>query len=364
MTAYWLIISGFTAIIFLYFFCIVFLAFKLNKTKEANHFEHNIKTDIIIAFRNEEQNIANLIDDLNKQSCSNCKFILVDDHSTDKSFEMACLKTSYNQRFVVLQLPPGMFGKKQALEYGIKRSNSKYILFTDADCRLNTNWVSTIVSDMSCYNLDFCSGAFLIHNYTNTFQKLQAIETLFLTAVGHALISLGKPVLCNGANMAIIRGHNEIPLLNNISSGDDIFRLQHAVMTNRKVWYTTAKNTLVYSKAEPTLSKLIQQKVRWIGKAKHYSDKFSMVFTAFVALTQITLIISVFCFPAKIWVSLWVVKILSEIILITKAINVYEQKFSLLHILLVGVLYPIYSTIIGIFSIFYVPQWKGRTIKT
>lgn len=357
------LIIGFTAVILLYFLSVYILTIKLNKTESDTTLKPETYVDIVIAFRNEEQTIVALIDSLIRQSYHNCKFILVDDHSTDNSLSIAIAKTKNEQRFQILQLPDNLVGKKDALKYGIKQCKGEFILFTDADCEISPNWVETITKEMTHNNLEFCSGALLIHDCKNILQKLQAVETLFLTAVGHSLISCKKPVLCNGANIAIKRETNDTPLLNHVSSGDDIFRLQQAVKAKRKIGYTTAKEAQIFSKAEPTLLKMMQQKVRWIGKSKHYIDTFSLIFTAFVGLSQIVVAVSIFILPVKIWVTLWAAKIISETILTVKAMGVYEYKVSPFHIFAVGVLYPFYSVAIAIISLFYKPQWKGRKVK-
>ena len=358
-----ILIIGFTTVIFFYFLSVCILTIKLNKTERGAISKSDIYVNVVIAFRNEEAKIAALIDSLIKQSYHNCKFVLVDDHSTDNGLSVAFSKTKNEQRFQIFQLPANLAGKKDALEFGTKQCKGEFILFTDADCTINPNWVETMVNEMTHNNLEFCSGALLIHDCKNILQKLQAVETLFLTAVGHSLISCKKPVLCNGANIAIKRETNDTTLLNHVSSGDDIFRLQQAVKAKKRVGYTTVKETQVFSKAESTLLEMVQQKVRWIGKSKHYIETFSLIFTAFIGLSQVVAAVSIFILPVKIWITLLATKILSETILTVKAMSVYDHKVSPFNIFAVGILYPFYSVAIAIISLFYKPQWKGRKVK-
>ena len=108
---------------------------------------------------------------------------------------------------------------------------------------------------------------------------------------------------------------------------------------------------------------MIQQKVRWIGKSKHYIETFSLIFTAFIGLSQVVAAVSIFILPVKIWITLLATKILSETILTVKAMSVYDHKVSPFNIFAVGILYPFYSVAIAIISLFYKPQWKGRKVK-
>ena len=80
-----ILIVGFTTVIFLYFLSVCVLSIKLNKTESNTNLKPETCVDIVIAFRNEEQTIVALIDSLIRQSYHNCKFILVDDHSTDNA---------------------------------------------------------------------------------------------------------------------------------------------------------------------------------------------------------------------------------------------------------------------------------------
>ena len=98
---------------------------------------------IIIAVRNEENNISALLSDLQNQDfpVDNYEVIIVDDNSTDKSPNIVksfCKK--YPQLFHQLFLS-GSTGKKRALQKGIEHARGDVVVTTDADCRMSSGWL-------------------------------------------------------------------------------------------------------------------------------------------------------------------------------------------------------------------------------
>ena len=70
---------------------------------------------IVIAFRNEEENIPFLLEDLSKQDYPlKCiELILVDDFSNDNSFELTCLKESSFEQLNNKKIP----NKRNKIKY-------------------------------------------------------------------------------------------------------------------------------------------------------------------------------------------------------------------------------------------------------
>ena len=276
---------------------------------------------------------------------------MVDDHSTDNSPSIAIAKTKNEQRFQILQLPDNLVGKKDALKYGIKQCKGEFILFTDADCEISPNWVETITKEMTHNNLEFCSGALLIHDCKNILQKLQAVETLFLTAVGHSLISCKKPVLCNGANIAIKRETNDTTLLNHVSSGDDIFRLQQAVKAKRRIDTQLQKRhnilkSRTYFIENDTAKGALDRKIKTLHR-----DIFINIHGFYWSFPSCCSCFDIYL-ACKNMDNAFGYKILSETILTVKAMSVYDHKVSPFNIFAVGILYPFYSVAIAIISLF------------
>ena len=108
----------------------------------------NISVSVIIPFRNEENNIENLVSSLTRQSYSNgiLEFIFIDDHSEDSSNDLIRQKINQFDAPIKLLSLKETFGKKAAIQKGVEEAIGDMILTTDADCTMNKNWVTTMAN--------------------------------------------------------------------------------------------------------------------------------------------------------------------------------------------------------------------------
>ena len=92
---------------------------------------------MIVACRNEEEKLPLLLDCIARQDYPKELFevIIVDDNSTDKTFEIAS-EFAGSTKLIVLNNKGN--GKKQAVRTGIEASSGNLIITTDADCRWET----------------------------------------------------------------------------------------------------------------------------------------------------------------------------------------------------------------------------------
>lgn len=89
------------------------------------------RTSIIVPARNEESNLPALLDSLAELSPPPLEIIVVDDHSDDKTGEIA---RQYSTTVVTPEaIPPGWIGKSWACHTGALKAQGDYLLFTDAD---------------------------------------------------------------------------------------------------------------------------------------------------------------------------------------------------------------------------------------
>ncbi|MBM7681299.1 glycosyltransferase involved in cell wall biosynthesis [Pullulanibacillus pueri] len=92
------------------------------------------KLSIIIPARNEEENIAHLLDSLHAQTYHPYEIIVVNDGSSDQTKAVA---ESYGVKVIDCpKLPQGWTGKTWAVWNGFLRSTGELIAFLDADIRL------------------------------------------------------------------------------------------------------------------------------------------------------------------------------------------------------------------------------------
>jgi chlorobactene glucosyltransferase len=91
---------------------------------------------VLIPARNEELNIANILNSLLKQDYPNYEVIVLNDHSEDKTGKIISEIKQKHPELVVLNgkpLPEGWTGKCYACTQLHEASKGEYILFTDAD---------------------------------------------------------------------------------------------------------------------------------------------------------------------------------------------------------------------------------------
>ena len=97
--------------------------------------------DIIIPACNEEINIKNLYQEINKK-LRNIKYniIFVDDGSTDETFEEMKKLASKNKKIKVISFTRN-FGKDAAIYAGLKYSTSEYVAIIDADLQQDPKYI-------------------------------------------------------------------------------------------------------------------------------------------------------------------------------------------------------------------------------
>lgn len=182
------------------------------------------KTSIVVACRNEEKNIGNLLQSLSNQNYPKDKteIIIVNDHSDDETEKVIYDLVSKNIK--LLNLPENITGKKAALQYGISLATSDIILTTDADCIMGSDWIINMVSYYLTHKPKILVGPVAFNHNNSVFQKFQTMEFMSLVGSGAGAIGINHPIMCNGANLLFEKTVYENTLhANKYASGDDIF---------------------------------------------------------------------------------------------------------------------------------------------
>ena len=93
---------------------------------------------VIIAVRNEENDLPEALESMCRLNYSNYRLVVVNDRSTDSTPEiLAKFEKRYSHLTVIHidKLPVGWLGKNHALYKGYQSTKEEWILFTDADIR-------------------------------------------------------------------------------------------------------------------------------------------------------------------------------------------------------------------------------------
>ncbi len=101
--------------------------------------------------------------------------MVVDDGSTDDTYERACkLRQMYGSRLTVITQPNG--GKSTALNNGISRARGELVLCTDADSKLEPQTLREAVKHFADPEVAAVAGNVKIANRLNMLTRLQALE--------------------------------------------------------------------------------------------------------------------------------------------------------------------------------------------
>ncbi|KAI1298496.1 putative cytochrome P450 6d4 [Halotydeus destructor] len=119
------------------------------------------RVSVLVPARNEEEYLADCLLSLADQEYDNYEILVMDDASTDKTYEIAQTLSKTYTRITVHQstkLPEGWFGKSHAVDRLIKKATGDLILMTDADAVHRPNSIGFAVKNMADYDCDFLSG--------------------------------------------------------------------------------------------------------------------------------------------------------------------------------------------------------------
>lgn len=312
---------------------------------------------VVIALRNEEENLPRLLASLKGQTYSNLEILLVNDHSTDASQRIV---DEWNDHRVVWISSDGM-GKKAALRAGIQCAKGEMILTTDADTILPDTWVATMVAAFMEQQPALLIGPVSIQ-HADAWQRTE-YYTLEGTTVGSA--TMGMPVLCSGANLAFTAAWYQqcLPLLKpQIASGDDMFLLEATQKLKGKVACVKSKEATVYIEVVEDASAYLRQRARWASKAPHYTRWNTWLAATIVALTQVaTAGVWYLAYEQKYFFFVFVVKFIAEACLLKQVADYHRTDFPWQKSLLISMVYPFYTFVVALFAILP-QQWKERKI--
>jgi len=359
-------------LIILLFYAILIFKYRFgwNKIKKRRAAYFTPYVSIVIAMRNEENEIKRLLKSLQSQiyPTDKLKFILVNDHSTDETLKF--LEKSELDNLQIIDLSDGEYGKKNAIRKAVSIADSDIILASDADCSFNPYWVQTMVNYFADDKVKLVSGPVTYYKQKGIFQSLQALEFISLIGSGAGAIGSGKAIFCNGANMAY---RKDIFLeVNNfdsddIASGDDVFLL-HSVKSKYPDSITFAKdeNAIVITDSVQTFSGFINQRKRWTAKSSGYKD-FESVYTSYLVLLVNLAMVFLFVmhfFDAeliKLFALFYLVKFVADIILLYPTLKFFKRKDLIKWVFPFELFYSFYIVLIVVLSFTNKFEWKGRT---
>ncbi len=348
-------------IIFIYGFLIVSFAFGWSKipyflpTKMPK-----TKATVICPLKNEKKNLPTLLQWLEKQTFQNFELIFVDDNSTDGSWEFLRNLSLNHFTFEVKALKNNGEGKKRAIKTAIENTENELIITLDADCLPNEKWLETIVAFYEKENSDLIVCPVVINKGKSFLSKFQRLEFVSLVGSGSGAVGIGKPILCNGANLVFKRKEwlkSEKDLQFNEASGDDIYLLQSIKKRDGKIDFLKNRNSLVTTQPKETVKGFINQHTRWASKSSALKDK-DYFFTAVVVFLASLCLFSSLVFSffniafIPLLLSLFCVKYTVDTLFFLQLKSFFSLKNVVLQSLIFSFIYPFYIVLTVLLSLF------------
>lgn len=332
---------------------------------------------VLIAARNEEENIARTLDCIIAQDFPKelLEIIVVDDHSTDAT---AAIVATYADRGVTLiQLNEGSqlnSYKKLAISRAIAQAKGEIIVTTDADCRMGRSWLKTIMQYFQEADPYLVSSPVVYTEEKSSFERLQTLEFLYLIGLGAAGIGNGNPTTCNGANLAyrkdVFWEMGGFKGIDNLASGDDeLFLHKVAEKHADRIGFCKSEEAIVFTDAKPDLKSFISQRKRWASKSTKYKDKKVVLLGLCIWLFNLALLGGIVQFfiglPQIHWLLLtaFLLKIIAEYYFIAPLCKFAGRTELLLKLPLLSLVHALYLVYIGIAGNIGKYDWKGRQVK-
>ncbi|MCK9203772.1 MAG: glycosyltransferase [Saccharofermentanaceae bacterium] len=340
-----------------------------------------VMVSVIIPVRNEIHNINRILNEIRLQDypADLLEAIVTDDFSEDHTCAFVEKFIRLSPGFPVKLIVAGPVekektGKKRAIERAIQVTSGDLILCTDADTRREPHWISSMVEGFEKSKAKMILGPVMFENERNLLQKIQSVEFIGLMGVTAGSALIGRPVMCNGANLAYTReAFREVGgFIGNeqFTSGDDQFLMSGILRKygNKAICFQYDRSALVCTEPERTLSGFLHQRIRWVSKGRGYRDPFVITVAGITYFTQLFLLagmLSGFWLPHLflITLSLWIVKLLLDYPLVYLMARFLDKKGLLGYYFIAQAFQLFYMVGVGLAGFIFPFNWKGRTSR-
>lgn len=368
----------FILIFFNYVFFIGLLIWGFSKVKTFQQKRSESKTgfSIVIPFRNEEHNLPDLLQSLTQLNYPKEQFeiVFVDDASKDNSARVINnwrMENPWIHLTILDNVRVSKSPKKDAITRAVMIAKHPWIITTDADCMVQPEWLSVYDTYIQNNTAEMIAGAVRFPTKGFLLSHFQQMDLLSLQGASIGSFGLGEAFMCNGANFAYtktffsdLKGFHGN---NHIASGDDVFLLQKAIANcPEKVHYLKHQGAIVTTKPEKSWFKLFKQRVRWASKASAYQSDFAKGMAIVVFLANFILVsgLLLLAFNLMHWpllLTLFCIKFIVDFILMYQANRFL--KMSMYSVFVSSLIYPVFSTLVALYSLIGGFEWKRENIK-
>lgn len=312
---------------------------------------------VVVAARNELTNLQKLIPALLGQQYSTFEVIIVNDRSTDGSFDFLQSQQAKHPRLKVLHidtLPNHVNAKKYALTLGIKAAGFNQLVFTDADC------MPTSPQWLACFAGAWDTRTQVVLGYS-AYQQQPGLLNYFirfetiLTGIQYlGAAALGNPYMGVGRNLsyskALFMANKGFLGFQHVQGGDDdLWVNKYATQSNTRWVLGSQANTLSLPKS--SIKAYLRQKTRHLAAGTLYSQLSKWALGLFSVSWILAWLMLPWLLANSMALVLAIVLWTSRLVLMAATFYLFSQKsderFNLLGLILLDFSYVLYYFVAG-----------------
>jgi glycosyltransferase involved in cell wall biosynthesis len=357
------------AAIQLFYYLFFYLSVCLKRNPETK--KRSQPVSVIICARNESYNLRNFLPSILEQDYPDFEVIVVNDCSEDNSYEILgeYLKKYPNLRVSTVNKDPKFAHNKKFAQFiGIKAAKNELLLFTDADCKPESDkWIEGMTSHFE-EEINFVLGyggyvrkPGLLNSYIRCDSMTIAMQYLGMAIRGVPYMGVGRNLAYRKSVFFRNKGfgsHNHV-----VSGDDDLLVNSIATKENTTVEFSTDTHTR--SVPNTGFNDWIAQKKRHLTTAPYYKfrDKFLLVaepLTRIIFYTTFIILLSyIFLWP---WVlGVFMLRLIVQIIVLNLTQLKLNEPGLLIYLLFYDIISPVMNSIIFLSNTKNKPgkgQWK------
>ena len=307
---------------------------------------------IIVCAHNEIDNLKKLIPKLLTQAYVNFEVVVVDDRSTDGTYEYLLNEQKIHSNLKLVRVdwtPEHVDAKKYALTLGIKGADHELLVMTDADCEpVSNNWLKKMINQFNS-NTDFILGFSYYKKRPGFLNRFIRYETLQTAILYMTMAMVGMPYMGVGRNIGYKRsfflskkGFNKF--LKVTGGDDDLFVNKYSTSSNTMV--VLHPESVILSEPRVSFRDYLIQKIRHISVSKMYrfKHKFLIGLISFSRILFWALGLSLIILSYHLlWlIGLFSIQLLLLLWLNTRFIKILKVKYELWGLWLMDFVYISY----------------------
>ncbi len=343
----------------------------------SRKFDKLNRFSMVVVFRNEADNLPRLLNSIRKLDYPQELFeiILINDASEDASKEIIDKHLSNtNLHYKIFQNKRySQSPKKDAINLAVKQAQYDWILTTDADCKVPTNWLHYFNQFIEAKDPKMICAPVIFESDETLIKQFQFWDGLSLQAATMAGFGWHAPFLSNAANMGF---HKEVFFEvngyegnNHLASGDDIFLMEKvkALYPNR-IHYLKNPDGAVATLPVHSFQKLIGQRIRWASKTSKHKNLLAKFIGLIVFLTNlgfITALLACFIdpFQANYYALFLLLKLVADTCVLAMSANFFKKPILTAFLFPSNLSYPFVVAWVFLNSWNGSYEWKGRNFK-